>query len=118
MISPQIQLVFFILIVFVLLTLLALNIYLVSRFFSRNKFTEFTKKSPHKNTIQNISHQINLHTQLKNFENTVIGVCPVAAITLERTPEKLLIVSEKRCLGEACLECLRLILLKKIESEK
>ncbi|UCG90640.1 MAG: hypothetical protein JSU57_02620 [Candidatus Heimdallarchaeota archaeon] len=116
--SSQLLFMSFILIIFFLLTLLALNIYLVSRLFSRKESAKFTIKSPNKKTIQNISHQINLRVQLENFEKTVIEVCPVKAITLVNAPKKHFLISENRCLGEACLECQRLILLKQFEIER
>ena len=71
-----------------------------------------------KNTITDISRQINLHIESESFRKAVISVCPVNAITLLAAPEQHLIVSEKRCLGYACLECLRLILLQQFEREK
>ncbi len=118
MVLTQLLLLSFILIIFVLLTLLAVNIDRLGRFLSRNELWEFTQTLPHKETIRDISRQINKHVQSESYSKTVIKICPVEAITLVTVPEKFLVVSENQCLGYACLECLRLILLIQLQGEK
>ncbi|MFX1286415.1 MAG: hypothetical protein ACFFB5_22460 [Promethearchaeota archaeon] len=117
MVSSQLLFISFILFIFLLMTLLAFNIYLVSRLFFKKESAKFSTNLPHKTTIQNISRQINLHGQSMDFEK-VIEACPFEAISLVTTPEKQIIISQKRCLGEACLECLRLIFLKQYKIGK
>jgi len=118
MVSDQLLFLSFILIVFLLLVLLALNIDLLNGFLSRGDSRKFMETWLDKNTITDISRQINLHVESESFRKTVISVCPVEAITLLAAPEQHFIVSKKRCLGYACLECLRLILLQQFEREK
>lgn len=118
MVSDQLLFLSFILIIFLLLVLLALNIDLLSGFLSREDSRKFMETWLDKNTITDISRQINLHIESESFRKAVISVCPVEAITLLAAPEQHLIVSEKLCLGYACLECLRLILLQQFEREK
>ena len=97
----------FVIIIFVLLTLLALNIDLLIRLLSREESWEFAKTSLYKKTIRDINRKINLKAQSESSSKDLIRKCPVEAITLVAVPEKHLIVSEIRCLGYACLECLR-----------
>ncbi len=107
MVPIQLLFLSFVIIIFVLLTLLALNIDLLIRFLSREESWEFAKTSLYKKTIRDINRKINLHTQSESSVKDLIRKCPVEAITLVSVPEKDLIVSEIRCLGDTCLECLR-----------
>lgn len=107
MVPTQLLFLSFVLIIFVLLTLLAFNIDLLIRLLSREEPWEFAKTSLYKKTIREINRKINLHAQSESSVKDLIRKCPVEAITLVTIPEKHLIASEIRCLGYACLECLR-----------
>lgn len=109
MIPTQLLFLTFILIIFVILTLIALNIDLLNRFFSRKVSWEFRRTPLHETTIKDINHQINSCVLSENLAKKLIRICPVEAITLIAEPEIHLLVLENRCLGYACLECLRLI---------
>ncbi len=117
MVLTQLLLLSFILIIFIILTLLALNIDHLGRFLSGKELREFSGISSHKNTIKDISRWINQHTQSESYSELVTKICPVEAITQVTVPEMFLVISENRCLGYACLECLRLILLRKLQNE-
>lgn len=118
MVLTQLLLLSIILIVFVILALLALNIDYLGRFLSRKELRKYSDITPYKNMIRDISHQINQHSQVESISKRVAEICPVEAITLVTVPDKFLAVSENRCLGYACLECLRLIYLMQLKHEE
>ncbi|MHA2245179.1 MAG: hypothetical protein ACXADY_09430 [Candidatus Hodarchaeales archaeon] len=107
MVPTQLLFLSFILIILVLLSLLALNIDLLIRILSRKESWEFGKTDLYRKIIGDINRKINLHAQSESSVKDLIRKCPVEAITLVVVPEKHLIVSEIRCLGYSCLECLR-----------
>ncbi|MFX0124910.1 MAG: hypothetical protein ACFFAE_14865 [Candidatus Hodarchaeota archaeon] len=117
MIPTQLLFLSFILLVFVLLILLALDVDYLSRLFSHGESWPFSKASSHKNDVGEINRQINLTVQSKNLTKKLIRICPVNAIVGSNEPEEYIIVSETQCLGYACRECLRFVLLKRHNME-
>lgn len=117
MIPIQLLFLSFILIIFVLLILLALDIDYLSRLFSHEESWNITKTSSHKKDVGDINRQINLNVQSKSFVEKLIRICPADAITKSNGAEEQMIISETQCLGNACHECLRLVLLTRYKME-
>ncbi len=117
MIPIQLLFLSFILIIFVLLILLALDIDYLSRLFSHEESWNFTKTFSRKKDVGDINRQINLNVQSKSFVEKLIRICPAKAITKSNGHEEQMIISETQCLGYACRECLRLVLLTRYETE-
>ncbi|MFX0182451.1 MAG: hypothetical protein ACFE95_05135 [Candidatus Hodarchaeota archaeon] len=102
----------FILIVFSLLTLLALTIDLLNRFLFRKELENIHLPLPIRAQIDDIVIQINSHEFSEKKIEHLIALCPVGAIASINEPESLLEISDKKCLGYSCLKCL-----EEIESE-
>ncbi|UCG02255.1 MAG: hypothetical protein JSW11_22020 [Candidatus Heimdallarchaeota archaeon] len=109
MIPSQLLFLSFILIIFILLILLALDIDFLGRLFLREESWPFPKTSSHENDVEDIRRQINLKVPQKNLVERLIRICPVEAITKSSGPEDPIIISETQCLGYSCRECLRLV---------
>jgi len=108
MIPNQLLLLSFLIIIFVILILIALDIDYLSRLFSREVQT-FPKSSFHTDVVD-ISRQINLNVQSKSTIDKLIQLCPVNAISKPNKSQEGITISETQCLGYSCRECIRLVL--------
>ncbi len=93
----------------IFLSLLALNIDLLSRFrFTKanwNVYQSFTRAQ-----IEDISHYLNSRVLTDVQIEEVITKCPVDAINKVDYPEIHLTISETKCLGLSCSVCMKIIL--------
>lgn len=117
MIPIQLLFLSFILIIFALLILLALDIDFLSRLFSNEESWPFTNTSSHEKDVEDITHQINLNVQSKNLIDKLIRICPVNAINQAGELKEEIQISKTQCLGYSCRECLRLVLSIKYQNK-
>ena len=114
MTSNVILLSFFLLGLFLVLTLIALNIDLLNRYFSKEDILQSKKDISFETYIDNISKEINSHVLTEVLATKIMSACPVEAFTIETSPEIHLVISENKCLGYACLQCLQEIISAKL----
>jgi hypothetical protein len=69
-----------------------------------------------KASVENISQEINSHILSEIMATKIISSCPVDAFTLVTEPEMHLLISETKCLGYACLQCLQTLISKEDQS--
>lgn len=114
MTSEVVLLSFFLLGLFIVLTLIALNIDLLNRYFSKEDILPSKKDITFETYIDNISKEINSHVLTELIATKIMSACPVEAFTLETSPDIHLVISENKCLGYACLQCLQTIISAKL----
>lgn len=88
-----------------------------NRFLSQEKYWKIAPKPYIKKDIGEIIQQLNSHIQSESLARRSVQICPVEALKLIRDHKKNLMISEKRCLGDTCLECLKLIPSQSTKSE-
>ncbi len=114
MVSDVILLSFFLLGLFLVLTLIALSIDLLNRYFSKEDILLSKKDISFEKYIDNISKEINSHVLTEILATKIMSACPVEAFTIKTSPEIHLVISENKCLGYACLQCLQAIISAKL----
>ena len=114
MASDVILLSFFLLGVFIVLTLIALNIDFLNRYFSKEDILLSKKEFSFETYLDNISKEVNSHDLTEVLATKIMSACPVEAFTIETSPEIHLVISENKCLGYACLQCLQAIISAKL----
>ena len=75
----------------------------------RSQYWILKDNASFKTSIDNITLEINSVTVSENFAVKIVSICPVGAITLIEVPEIHLKISDSKCLGYACLQCIQLL---------
>jgi len=107
MVSDVLFLSFFLIGLFLLLTFIAFYIDFLNRFLTRKKFGKSRQATIFRTFIKNISQEINSNFLSEIEATKIMSSCPVDAFTLVTSPKVHLFISDSKCLGYACLQCLQ-----------
>jgi hypothetical protein len=99
----------FLLGLFFLLVLIALNIDLIANYLTKNEIADTPQYYTFKERIENISNEINSYQLSDEMATKLISICPVEAISLLNIAEFQLKISDIKCLDYGCLRCIQLL---------
>lgn len=99
----------FLLGLFLLLVLIALNFDLLANYLAKNEQEEVPFDHSFEKTIENISLEINSYQLSEDRVAKLISICPVEAISSMNPSEIHITISDTKCLGYACLRCVQLL---------